>query len=202
MSEIRSVPNGAAIRPAQSEQTVDEGLPTGRVRNMNVEAAAGLARNSGCDRQTWQTLRNPHGQARRQSRRGGNLRSGRLTRYCPAVRCLATWVSSARGGGRIGKTVRTRRGPAAVSGDERCTRPLRYRGSQASLAPREGAASRTIREPEDLPRVDIAGLSREKTEHGGRLRGSASPRNDARNRRLSPATMSLRSVRCPFARNP
>jgi len=39
--------------------------------------------------------------------------------------------------------VRIRRGPAAVTGDESCNLPL-SKG-------REGAASRKIREPEDLP---------------------------------------------------
>lgn len=56
-------------------------------------------------------------------------------------------------GGRIGKTVRIRRGPAAVTGDERCNRPLRttIRVNEVSPRPWEGAVSRTIRKPEDLP---------------------------------------------------
>ncbi len=51
---------------------------------------------------------------------------------------------------RIGKTVRIRRGPAAVTGDEsrvsHCVALIIFE------MPREGAVSRTIRKPEDLPR--------------------------------------------------
>ena len=48
-----------------------------------------------------------------------------------------------RRGPKRGGTVKTRRGPAAVTGDENRTMPLSER--------REGAASRMNRKPEDLP---------------------------------------------------
>ena len=47
--------------------------------------------------------------------------------------------------GLKGKTVQIRRGPAAVTGDERRMMPLFRKMGW------EGAASRVIREPEDLP---------------------------------------------------
>ncbi len=54
----------------------------------------------------------------------------------------------------IGKVVRFHRGPAAVIGDERHTRPFVDRvrcGRRNVLLHGEGVASRMIRKPEDLP---------------------------------------------------
>ena len=47
--------------------------------------------------------------------------------------------------GLIGKPVKDRRGPAAVTGDEPCTSHF------SAVAGWEGAGSRKIRKPEDLP---------------------------------------------------
>jgi hypothetical protein len=84
----------------------------------------------------------------------------RLSRSELPRRANDTGVSKLGVWERIGKTVRIRRGPAAVTGDERRSRNHCPRfhdtvdfSKRSSTCGWEGAVSRTIRKPEDLPGV-------------------------------------------------